>query len=103
MYCEEEQGYALTTWLINEVVLVSAHVHVWWVQKQGIWLVFVWLWQRVQYRADVCLAKVKTDGGREALEKKRRHNRKFQVNAERKSKVESPQTQVFFSKVIVKD
>lgn len=96
MVCyEEEQRRAFSALLMNEVMLVSTDVHIRWVQKQGLWLVaLLWLWQRAQYAAGVCLGKGQTDGGREALEK-RRHNRKFQVNAECKREVETPQTAVF--------
>lgn len=80
-YCtrsyEEERGRAFSALLVNEVTLVSADVHVRRVQKQGLWLIaLLWLWQRAQHAAGVCLGKGKTDGGREALGK-RAHNRKF--------------------------
>lgn len=62
MYYEEEQGCAFSAWLMNEVTLVSADVHIWQVQKQGLWLVaFLCVWQRAQYAADACLGKGKTE------------------------------------------
>jgi len=74
---EEEQGRAFSALLMKEVTLVSADVHMRRVPELGLWLVaLLRLCQRAQHAADACLGKGKTDGGREALEK-RRHNRKF--------------------------
>lgn len=47
---------------MNEATLVSAEVHVWWVQKQVLRLVeLLRLWQRAQCAADVCLGKGKAE------------------------------------------
>lgn len=100
MYYEEEQGCAFSALLMNEVMLVSADVHIRQVQKQGLWLVaLLWLWQRAQYAADVCLGTGKTDGGRLF---RKEHNSKFQVNTECKREIETPQTPVFSRRLFLK-
>lgn len=44
MYYDKEQGCALSMQVMNEVTLISAEVHVRWVQEQVLWLVeLLWL------------------------------------------------------------